>query len=242
MGSNQALLSVSNLGMRFGSLVALDGVSFDVKQGEVFGIAGPNGAGKTTLFNVITGYYRGTGKILFDSREIHNLQPHQVCHRGIVRTFQIPKIFSSLTVHQNVKFGAHFGNRARGGSEEDAVREILEFTELIDKKDLAVKNVDLFTKKKIMLAAAIATKPKLLLLDEPIGGLNPDEIDRFLALLPEIRGGLGVTIMIIEHLMEYLVELSDRMMILNFGKEICTGHPSKITADEKVIEVYLGED
>jgi branched-chain amino acid transport system ATP-binding protein len=242
MGTDQVLLSVRNLGMRFGSLVALEALSFDVKRGEVFGIAGPNGAGKTTLFNVITGYYRGTGKILFDSREIQNLQPHQVCHRGIVRTFQIPKIFSSLTVYQNIKFGAHFGNRTSGGTEEDAVREILEFTELADKKDVVAKNVDLFTKKKIMLAAAIATKPKILLLDEPIGGLNPDEIDRFLGFLPEIREELGVTVMIIEHLMEYLVQLSDRMMILNFGKEICIGHPSEITADQKVIEVYLGED
>lgn len=235
------LLSTTDLSMRFGNLVALDRVSFDVAQGEVFGIAGPNGAGKTTLFNVIAGQYNGTGKIIFDGQEIQNLTPHRVCHRGIARTFQIPKVFPSLTVFQNVKFGAHFGNRERG-SGEDELREILKLAELEGKMDKLARNVDLFTKKTTMLAAAVATRPKLLLLDEPIGGLNPEEIEHFLGLVTRVRAELGVTIMIIEHLMEYLMELSDRLMILDFGKQICIGTPSEVAKDKKVIEVYFGEE
>ncbi|MBW2056155.1 MAG: ATP-binding cassette domain-containing protein [Deltaproteobacteria bacterium] len=226
--------------MRFGNLLALNSVSFDVAEGEVFGIAGPNGAGKTTLFNVITGFYRGTGKILFGGGEIQGLQPHQICHRGIARTFQLPNIFASLTVYQNIRFGAHFGNPGSPTKDKE-IEEILELTELEEKRDLRTRSIDLFAKKKTMLASAVATKPKLLLLDEPIGGLNPDEIDHFLNLIGRVRVELGVTFMIIEHLMEYLMELSDRLMILDFGEKICIGTPSTVARDKRVVEVYLGE-
>ncbi len=235
------VLSVKDLGMKFGNLVALEGVSFEVKQGEVFGIAGPNGAGKTTLFNVIAGQNKGTGQIILDGQDIQNLAPHRICHRGIARTFQIPLIFPSLTIYQNVKFGAHFGDRAKG-RRKTGLGEILKLAELEGKSDELAKNVDLFTKKTTMLAAAVATRPKLLLLDEPIGGLNPEEIDHFLRLVERVRVELGVTIMIIEHLMEYLMELSDRLMILDFGKHIAIGTPSEVAKDKQVIEIYLGEE
>ena len=234
-------LSVKDLGMKFGNLVALERVSFDVIQGEVFGIAGPNGAGKTTLFNVIAGHYKGTGQIIFDGQDIQNLAPHRICHRGIARTFQIPQIFPSLTIYQNVKFGAHFGNRA-SGRKKTGLQEILKLAELEGKSDELAKNVDLFTKKTTMFAAAVATRPKLLLLDEPIGGLNPEEIDHFLRLVEKVRVEHGVTILIIEHLMEYLMELSDRLMILDFGKQISIGTPSEVAKDKRVIEIYLGEE
>ena len=235
------LLSIIDLDMRFGNLIALDKVSFDVAQGEVFGIAGPNGAGKTTLFNVIAGQYNGTGKIIFDGQEIQNLTPHRVCHRGIARTFQIPKIFPSLTIYQNVKFGAHFGNRESGRGKNELI-DILKMAELEGKMDELARNVDLFTKKRTMFAAAVATRPKLLLLDEPIGGLNPEEIEYFLRLVGRVRVELGVTIIIIEHLMEYLMELSDRLMILDFGKQISIGTSSEVAKDKRVIEIYLGEE
>ena len=234
------LLTVKNLSMNFGKLIALDEVSFELATGEVFGIAGPNGAGKTTLFNVISGHYRGKGSIRFNGEEIQNLRSQQICHRGIARIFQIPTIFSSMTIYQNVKFGAHFGNRNRHVSEEETIAEILRLTGLEGKENIPAKNTDLFTKKITMLAAALATRPKLILLDEPIGGLNPGEIDQFLTLVRRIRVELGVTAMIIEHLMEYLMELSDRLMILDFGKEIAIGTPSEVAKDKKVIEIYLG--
>lgn len=235
------LLSVKNIGLKFGNLVAIENLSFDVREGEFLGIAGPNGAGKTTLFNILAGYYQSTGQIQFREQDITRLKPYQACYHGIARTFQIPTIFPSLSVHDNIKFGIQFGTPGKKRNIEITIDNLLTLMNLQPQKDIEGKNIDLFTKKKTMLATAIATKPKLLLLDEPIGGLNPDEIDQFLALIYQIRAKTGVTILMIEHLMEYLVDLSDRLLILSFGKKLCIGLPNDVINNKQVIKDYIGE-
>lgn len=233
------ILQVRNLSQIFGAMLALNKLSFEVNQGEVFGIAGPNGAGKTTLFNVTTGFLPGTGDVFFDGKSINHLKPHQICHKGIARTFQIPLVFSTLDVFHNVKFGAHFGN-LHGQNENQVVHDAINFVGLAGKEPAIAEHVDLFHKKLIMIAAALATRPKLLLLDEPIGGLSPTEIGPLIQLIQRINRELGITIIIIEHLMKALKELSHRLMILHYGEIIRIGVPEEIMEDEKVREVHLG--
>jgi branched-chain amino acid transport system ATP-binding protein len=172
---------------------------------------------------------------------VTNLKPFQICHRGIARTLQIPQIFSTLDVFTNVRFGAHFGNKhIKDGNEAEIIHRVLEFVGLQDKKTAIAENMDLFHKKLIMIAAALATRPRLLLLDEPIGGLSPAEIDPLMELIRKINQELNITVIIIEHLMKVLKELSHRLMILHYGEEIRTGPPAEVMEDEKVKEVYLG--
>ncbi len=233
------ILRVNSLSKAFGAMKAVNNLSFDVSKGEVFGIAGPNGAGKTTVFNVITGFLPGIGEVLFEEENITNLKPHQICHRGIARTLQIPRVFSTLDVFNNIRFGAHFGN-SDSRKETEIIHDALNFVGLKGKETAVAKNVDLFHKKLIMIAAALATQPKLLLLDEPIGGLGPAEIGPLMDLIRRINLELGITVIIIEHLMKVLKELSHRLMILHYGEEIRTGLPTEVMEDEKVKEVYLG--
>jgi branched-chain amino acid transport system ATP-binding protein len=233
------ILRCENVTRRFGELVAVKDLSFEVEKGEVFGIAGPNGAGKTTLFNVITGFYRGSGVIIFDNVNIMGLRPYQVCHKGIARTFQIPQLFLTLPVVDNVKVGAHFG--VQGGHDERAIiNEAINLVGLQGKENVIAANLNLFDKKLTMLAAALATKPKLLLLDEPVGGLSPTEVKQCVALVHKINQELGLTVIVIEHLMKVLTEISRRLMILHNGEKICLGPPQEVINDKRVIEVYLG--
>jgi len=233
------ILRVRDLSKAFGAMMAVDKLSFEVAKGEIFGIAGPNGAGKTTVFNLITGLLQGTGEVLFEGKNIANLKPYQICRRGIARTLQIPQVFSTLNVFDNVRFGAHFGNKHKH-NEDEVIQRFIGFAGLQDDVNLVAENVDLYHKKLIMMAAALATQPKLLLLDEPIGGLSPAEIGPLIELIRRINQELGITIVIIEHLMKVLKELSHRLMILHYGVEIRTGPPAEVMEDEKVKEVYLG--
>jgi branched-chain amino acid transport system ATP-binding protein len=220
---------------------AVNNLSFEVPAGEVFGIAGPNGAGKTTVFNLITGFLQGNGEVRFEDKNVENLKPYQICHRGIARTLQIPQIFSTLDVFNNIRFGAHFGNKhIQDRNETEIIHRVLEFVGLQDDKTTIAENMDLFHKKLIMIAAALATQPRLLLLDEPIGGLSPTEIEPLMELIRKINRELNITVIIIEHLMKVLKELSHRLMILHYGEEIRTGPPAEVMEDEKVKEVYLG--
>jgi branched-chain amino acid transport system ATP-binding protein len=234
------ILETRNVTKRFGELAAVKGLSFEVEEGEIFGIAGPNGAGKTTLFNVISGTYSGMGEILFRDEHIEKLRPFQVCLKGIARTFQIPSVFSTLSVYDNIRVGAHFGNH--NPDEEKTIKEVLDFTGLTEKENVEAKHLPLFDKKKTMLAAALATDPKLLMLDEPIGGLSPSEISASVELFKRINGELGITLIIIEHLMKVLMGVSQRMMILHNGEKICIGSPSEVAGHKQVIEVYLGAE
>jgi branched-chain amino acid transport system ATP-binding protein len=241
VGAQAPILQVRNLSKAFGAMMAVNNLSFEVPSGEVFGIAGPNGAGKTTVFNLITGFLQGSGEVRFEDENVTNLKPFQICHRGIARTLQIPQIFSTLDVFTNVRFGAHFGKKhIKDGNEAEIIHRVLEFVGLQNKKTAIAENMDLFHKKLIMIAAALATRPRLLLLDEPIGGLSPAEIDPLMELIQKINQELNITVIIIEHLMKVLKELSHRLMILHYGKEIRTGPAAEVMEDEKVKEVYLG--
>jgi branched-chain amino acid transport system ATP-binding protein len=221
-------------------LAAVNNLSFEVNEKEIFGIAGPNGAGKTTLFNVISGIYSGSGEIDYFGERIDRLRPFQVCLKGIARTFQIPSVFSTLTVYDNIRIGAHFGNHSQ--NERKIIKDVLEFIGLSEKQHIEAKHLPLFDKKMTMLAAALATEPKLILLDEPIGGLSPKEINESVEIFKRINHELGITLIVIEHLMKVLMAISERMMIIHNGERICVGSPEEVAKDKQVIEVYLGAE
>jgi len=237
--SGDPILRVENLSMSFAGVDALKDLTFAVDEGEVFGIAGPNGAGKTTLFNVISGLYTGSGNVVFKNEDISAAKPHRVCHLGIARTLQIPNVFVTLNVYDNVRFGAHFGKPGRK-DEDKLIADVLEFVGLKDRQSELAEHLGLFQKKLVMIAAALATQPQVLLLDEPVGGLSPVEINPLIKLIQSINKDLGITIIIIEHLMKVLKELSDRLMIIHYGKAICIGTSDRVMQDERVREVYLG--
>jgi len=233
------ILRVNKVSKYFGELAAVKDLSFEVERGEILGIAGPNGSGKTTLFNVITGFYQGSGDIIFDNINISRLRPHQICHKGIARTFQVPTLFSTVTVYQNIRVGAHFGV-LKGKNEKERIDRVIDFVGLRGRENIIAESLDLFDKRLTMLAAALATEPRLLLVDEPIAGLSPREARDSVALFQKINRELGITIIIIEHLMKVLVEVSHRLMIINNGEKICIGPPGEVTRNKEVIEVYLG--
>lgn len=232
-----SLLRVEGLARRFGSLVAVDGVSFEVEEGEVFGIAGPNGAGKSVLFATVSGFYRPTsGSVVFDGRQIVGLAPNQICHLGLTRTFQTPILFHSMSVEDNIRVGSQFGR----GDGAARVPEIVDFLELGPLADRPATNLDLFVTKKVVLGAALATGPKLLLLDEPMAGFSHVEIQAYLDLVARIRATWGITIVIIEHLLDVLIGVSDRMLILHYGSVLYQGEPEDVKKHEQVVDVYLG--
>jgi len=234
------ILECQGLCKYFGKFAAIDNLSFHIEEGVIFGIAGPNGAGKTTLINLISGIYPpNRGKIKFFDKYIHDLPPHKRCQLGIARTYQIPSYFPHLTAEKNVLVGATFGTTKLENPKEK-VKNVLEFTQLLDKKDVIADGLSLFEKKRLMMAIALATEPNLLMLDEPIAGLNPKEIDETMELI-KTTNEQGVTIIIIEHVMRALMGLSDRVMILHQGRKLAEGAPKEIAQNEKVIEVYFGE-
>jgi len=234
---NEYILRLVKVNKRFGGLVSVRDVSFEIEQGEIFGIAGPNGAGKTTLFNVITGHLPCRGDIFLGGKNINGLRPNEICHLGMARTFQMPALFISLSIFDTVRLGSHFGKpKSAGGSVEEAI----EFVGLKGKEKLTPPNLDLFDKKLTMLAASLATQPKVLLLDEPIAGLSLPQIRQSVQLIRRIRDELKITILIIEHLMNVLTDISNRLMILNDGAVICLGEPREVVQDKEVIRVYTG--
>lgn len=233
------LLETKNLYKSFGELVVVDHLNFDVKQGEIVGIAGPNGAGKSTLFNVITGFYSATGEIIFNNENILGLKPHQVCHRGIARTFQITQTFDTLPVRTNIGVGAYFGKKGEN-DEEQIIKEIISFLGLDGKEDTITSNLNYLEKKLTMLGVALATRPRLLLLDEPASGLSPTETLEFMESIKKINRELGITIVIIEHIMKVLIGLCNRLMIMENGQQIAIGPPQEVAKDPRVVEIYLG--
>lgn len=239
-------LSLKGVVKRFGQLVALNDLTFDVLEGEIFGIAGPNGAGKSTLLNVATGLLApDDGTVVFESEAIGGQPPHRICHKGIARTFQIPQIFSSMSIRDNVAIGATFGlaGKADGGlSEAQQIDEILELTGLRPKQDIPAGKVDLLTRKMTMLSAALATRPKLVFMDEPLAGFTREEIDRFARLILDLHDRLKITFVLVEHKIRALTRLSDRILIVHQGQRIALDRPEVVLRDPHVVEVYLGSE
>ena len=242
------MLEVLGLSKRFGGLAAVDDLSFSVAADETFGIAGPNGAGKTTLFDVVTGLASATsGRITFRGEEVQDRSSHAICHLGIARTFQVPAVFPQHTVLGNIAVGSYFGGRSRmpgfrfDAETVDRAREAAAFVGLAGRLDQVAGSLPLFDKKRLMIASALASRPHLLMLDEPVGGLNPGEVDSVLDLVRTIRE-TGVTVILIEHVMRALMAISDRVMVMNHGRLLFEGTPSDVQAHEEVIRVYLGTE
>jgi len=239
-----SLLEVTAVTKFFGGLRALYDISFSLEQGEILGLIGPNGAGKTTLFNIIAGTFPPTsGFVKFDNTEITFQGPRQICHKGISRTYQLVRPFSSLTVYENVLVGIYYGKTETEGksSVETEATELLQLTGLFQKANIPAKNLTLVGRKQLEIARALATRPKILLLDEAISGLNPAETETVMTLIRDIRNR-GVTVIMIEHIMKAVMGLSDRILVLNFGELIAQGTPDQITKNKAVIEAYLGTE
>ena len=237
------ILGVEDVNKSFGKLMAVGGVSFEVEEGEIFGIAGPNGAGKTTLFNIVSNipYRADSGRIIFQGKQIQTASPHVICHQGLARTFQRETVFETMSVLDNVWLGAAYGrpgNKKRQRVRERAM-EALELVGLSEDPRVEASHLSHFNKKLLMLASALVTQPKLLLLDEPASGLNEAEIERT-AETCRVINSRGITIILIEHVLPLLLALSHRMMILNEGRKLTEGLPEDLIKDENVIKAYLG--
>ncbi len=253
------ILRVEDLTISFGGVVALANINFSVKKGEIFSIIGPNGAGKTTLFNCISGIYRPQrGKIIFEGKEIQGLRPDQIARLGIARTFQNIELFPLMTTMENIMLGRHihmktgifrgafmWGKRSFAGKEEMEHRKraefFIDFLDLQSSRDKLVRSLPYGTQKLVELARALALEPKLLLLDEPCAGMNAEERQDTIFWIKDIQDELGVTILLIEHDMKMVMDISDRILALNFGKPIAMGLPLEIQNNKEVLEAYIGE-
>ena len=254
--ADEPLLSVRDVTVRFGGIVALDGITFDMPRGVVLGLIGPNGAGKTTLFNCLSRIYEpSSGEIRFEGETILGRPAHRMAEIGMGRTFQNLALFPNLTVRDNIKIGGH--TRSRGGYISDALRlpssraserdlservqGLIDYLELNDVAERPVAGLPFGTQKRVELARALAAQPKLLLLDEPACGLNHEEVHELGRLIRQIRDERHVTVLLVEHHMSLVMSISDRVVALNFGRKLAEGTPQEIQANEDVVRAYLGE-
>jgi len=233
------LLELRNVTKRFGGLIAVNSVNMSIEKGKIVGLIGPNGAGKTTLFNCIAGYYQpDSGEIWFDGIRIDGMKPHEICIKKLTRTFQIVKILNKLTVLDNVMVGAFLNNKNVKLAKNKA-REILDFCNLTNVSDIKGSDLTIGDKKRVEVARTLATDPKFILFDEVMAGLNPKEGQEAIQLIYKVRD-LGITILMVEHVMEIIMPISDRIVVLDLGSKIMEGTAAEVSKNEKVINAYLG--
>jgi len=236
------MLEATGVSKAFGGLKAVSNVDFYADEGEILGLIGPNGAGKTTLFNLISGANQmDSGVVMFNGTKISGMKPNQICRLGIGRSFQAAKNFAGMPVYQNVMMGALFGKKGRTNAQASkTVDEVLDFVSLSELRDKMVPDIPLAHQKRLEVARALATSPKLLMLDEMMAGLNPSEVGEAMELVIKIRES-GITIIMIEHVMKAIMSICDRIVVLHHGAKIAEGTPQEISSSKTVIEVYLGE-
>ena len=238
------LLEVIGAKKSFGGVTALSNVGFHINTGEIVGLIGPNGAGKTTLFNVISGVHvPEKGKIRFKGSNITKMKPHNIARKGIARTFQITQSFGMMTVFENIMAGAVFGNEKKIHLKDaaDEVERVMELTRLKEKARVPAESLTAPETRRLELARAIAARPELLLLDEVMAGLRPAEVNESMRLLLKIRDEMGMTIFMVEHIMKSIMNISDRIIVLEYGRQIAEGSPKEVSENPDVIKAYLGE-
>jgi branched-chain amino acid transport system ATP-binding protein len=235
-----ALLEVTGITKRFGGLCAVNQLDLSLDKGQILGLIGPNGAGKTTAFNMISGFYQpDEGQVIFDGQDITGLRPDQVCKIGVTRTFQVVKPFPQLTVRDNIMVGAYNRTNDRKESRNKA-EEIIEFLGMQDMREMTAGSLSVAYRKRLEVAKALATDPKIILLDEAMAGLRPTETDEMIELVREISRQ-GIALLLVEHVMRVIMSLAERIVVIHHGEKIAEGEPEQIVQDKSVIDAYLGE-